>query len=227
MQIIETIEQQLNEKNEENFEERLREAIDKEKKAIYEQLEKEFEEKFNEKLSQMKSESRSLVKSPAKRRMLSENSSDDAKETSKQANFLDQNDDQNRLIEVQVIDDIYFDSDSGKNQIDTIELNVDTNESSLLSEDDIIEENTEYLDEDTEDLADDYYMESILPAIQKTIASKSGIHLDEETTYKISKKRGNEIEVECTTSDGKIFCVEMVMDDHLPNVRRLCGSKVY
>lgn len=78
---------------------------------------------------------------------------------------------------------------------------------------------SEYLDEVSEDVAtDDFYLESILPAIQKTIASKSGVELHEDTTYNIFKKRGNEIEVECTTPDGKIFCVEMVMDGQLPNV---------
>lgn len=78
---------------------------------------------------------------------------------------------------------------------------------------------SEYLEDEADDNTnDDIYIDSILPAIQKTIASKSGIQLDEDTEYKIFKKPGNEIEVECTTSDGKIFCVEMVMDDHISSV---------
>lgn len=72
----------------------------------------------------------------------------------------------------------------------------------------------EYLDEeyDPNDHDDEFYLESILPAIRKTIASKSGVHLDDDTKYKVFKKPDNEIEVECTTSDGKVFSVEMVID---------------
>lgn len=72
----------------------------------------------------------------------------------------------------------------------------------------------EYLEEDYDpnDHDDEFYIDSILPAIKKTIASKSGVHLDEDTKYKVFKKPDNEIEVECTTSDGKVFSVEMVID---------------
>lgn len=186
---------------------------------MFELLQKEFDEKIKTKLSEIEAANRSTSKSPVKRRILSENSDEEKKE-SKQPNNVDQNvEEENRLIEVQVIEpfeEIYYESDSLKNTIETIELDAD-NEVAILSEED--DSNAEYLDEESEEVGtDDYYMENILPAIQKTIASKSGIHLDEDTTYKISKKRGNEIEVECTTSDGKIFCVEMVMDDQLPNV---------
>lgn len=72
----------------------------------------------------------------------------------------------------------------------------------------------EYLEEDYDpnDHDDEFYIDSILPAIKKTIASKSGVHLDDDTKYKVFKKPDNEIEVECTTSDGKVFSVEMVID---------------
>lgn len=72
----------------------------------------------------------------------------------------------------------------------------------------------EYLEEeyDPNDNDDEFYIDSILPAIKKTIASKSGVHLDDNTKYKVFKKPDNEIEVECTTSDGKVFSVEMVID---------------
>lgn len=36
--------------------------------------------------------------------------------------------------------------------------------------------------------------------------------MDENTKYKVFRKPDNEIEVECTTSDGKVFSVEMVID---------------
>lgn len=72
----------------------------------------------------------------------------------------------------------------------------------------------EYLEEDFDPNEQDYefYIDSILPAIKKTIASKSGVYLDENTKYRVFKKPDNEIEVECTTSDGKVFTVEMVID---------------
>lgn len=80
---------------------------------------------------------------------------------------------------------------------------------------------SEYLDEEyiEENESDDLIMESILPAIKKTIATKSGIHLDSQTKYKVFRKPGNEIEVECRTSDGKIFSIEMMIDNPTNSVR--------
>lgn len=63
-------------------------------------------------------------------------------------------------------------------------------------------------------LDEDYYdtslLESILPKIKQSIAAKNGTVLDDETQYKIIRTNGNEIKVQCITSDGKEFEIEMV-----------------
>lgn len=63
-------------------------------------------------------------------------------------------------------------------------------------------------------LDENYYdtslLESILPKIKQSIAAKNGTVLDDETQYKIVRTNGNEIKVQCITSDGKEFEIEMV-----------------
>lgn len=44
------------------------------------------------------------------------------------------------------------------------------------------------------------------------MAEKSGTLLDDETQYKIIKRTGDEIRVQCIASDGKEFDIEMVSD---------------
>lgn len=72
---------------------------------------------------------------------------------------------------------------------------------------------TEYLDENYEDPSgNNLLLESLLPAIKASVAQKSGTILDEKTQYNIVRTSGEEIHVQCITSDGKEFEIEMVLD---------------
>lgn len=55
-------------------------------------------------------------------------------------------------------------------------------------------------------------LESLLPAIKKSVAQKSGTILDDKAQYKFVRTSGEEIRVQCIASDGKEFEIEMVMD---------------
>lgn len=72
----------------------------------------------------------------------------------------------------------------------------------------------EYLEEDDiDDKVDDKFdLESVLPVIKKTIASKSGIYLDDQTEYNVIQKPDNLYEVECITAEGKVYSVELIID---------------
>lgn len=63
-------------------------------------------------------------------------------------------------------------------------------------------------DEDFDESSPEEY-EQLLPVIKKTIASRADLQLSGEIKYKFTKKPGKIIEVQCTTSDGKVVCVEM------------------
>lgn len=72
---------------------------------------------------------------------------------------------------------------------------------------------SEYLEDSYQDDGScDVQLDSLLPTIKQSIAEKSGIHLDNDTQYKMIKKSGSEIEVECITSDGRVFNIEMMID---------------
>lgn len=72
---------------------------------------------------------------------------------------------------------------------------------------------TEYLDENYEDLSsNNLLLESLLPAIKASVAQKSGTLLDEKTQYNIVGTSTEEMRVQCITSDGKEFEIEMVLD---------------
>lgn len=71
----------------------------------------------------------------------------------------------------------------------------------------------EYLDENYEDLSgNNLLLESLLPAIKASVAQKSGTLLDEKTQYNIVGTSTEEMRVQCITSDGKEFEIEMVLD---------------
>lgn len=72
----------------------------------------------------------------------------------------------------------------------------------------------EYLEEDDidEKMDDKFDLESVLPVIKKTIASKSGIYLDDQTEYNFIRKPDNLYEVECITAEGKVYSVELIID---------------
>lgn len=79
----------------------------------------------------------------------------------------------------------------------------------------------DYLDDDDfDDTGNDKILESLLPAIKKSVAEKSGTLLDDETQYKIIKRTGDEIRVQCIASDGKEFDIEMVSDGGLWGVSK-------
>lgn len=69
------------------------------------------------------------------------------------------------------------------------------------------------MDENYEDLSgNNLLLESLLPAIKASVAQKSGTLLDEKTQYNIVGTSTEEMRVQCITSDGKEFEIEMVLD---------------
>lgn len=59
----------------------------------------------------------------------------------------------------------------------------------------------------------DIQLETLLPAIKKSIVEKHGYHLPDAAQYKIIRKSGSEIEVLCSAEKGRRrYTVEMVLD---------------
>lgn len=69
------------------------------------------------------------------------------------------------------------------------------------------------MDDNYEDLpGNNLLLESLLPAIKASVAQKSGTLLDDRTQYNIIGTSTEEMRVQCITSDGKEFEIEMVLD---------------
>ncbi|XP_031631285.1 zinc finger protein 12-like [Contarinia nasturtii] len=64
------------------------------------------------------------------------------------------------------------------------------------------------------DYNDASLLESILPTIKESVAAKNGTILDDKTQYKIIRTTDNEIKVQCISSDGKEFEIEMMSQPH-------------
>lgn len=79
---------------------------------------------------------------------------------------------------------------------------------------DFIDQTTEYLDEEFEDDPENSNYAQLLPTIQKSLASKTGYQLDNDTKYKFTRKPGKIVEVQCTTSSGAVVLVEL--EDTVP-----------
>lgn len=72
--------------------------------------------------------------------------------------------------------------------------------------------NVEYLETEGEQSSQAKLLTSLLPAIRKSVAEKSGTILDDDTEYKILGQADGELHISCTTSDGKEYEIELMTE---------------
>lgn len=70
----------------------------------------------------------------------------------------------------------------------------------------------DYLEDESEESSQAKLLTSLLPAIRKSVAEKSGMILDDDTEYKILGHTDGELRINCTTSDGKEFEIELITE---------------
>lgn len=77
----------------------------------------------------------------------------------------------------------------------------------------------DYLEDEGEQSSQAKLLTSLLPAIRKSVAEKSGMILDDDTEYKILGQSDGELRISCTTSDGKEFEIELITEGEFFAVR--------